>query len=86
MKKSLHAAPKEYRKRNASRWLFPSPKKDSPLLPLELVRQRLHRTLLSVICSENLRPISDKLDALCVVNWRAPAQSFPLPVERSITS
>ena len=36
--------------------------------------------------SENLRPISDKLDALCVVNWRAPAQSFPLPVERSITS
>ena len=36
--------------------------------------------------SENLRPISDKLDALCVVDWRAPAQSFPLPVERSITS
>ena len=36
--------------------------------------------------SENLRPISDKLDTLCVVNWRAPAQSFPLPVERSITS
>ena len=36
--------------------------------------------------SEDLRPISDKLDALCVVNWRAPAQSFPLPVERSITS
>ena len=35
---------REYRKRNVSRWLFPSPKKDSPLLP-SVVRQRLHRTL-----------------------------------------
>ncbi len=36
---------KEYRKRNVSRWLFPSPKKeDSPLLP-SVVRQRLHRLL-----------------------------------------
>ena len=36
---------REYRKRNASRWLFPSPKKeDSPLLP-SVVRQRLHRLL-----------------------------------------
>ena len=35
----------EYRKRNVSRWLFPSPKKeDSPLLP-SVVRQRLHRLL-----------------------------------------
>ena len=34
---------REYRKRNVSRWLFPSPKKeDSPLLP-SVVRQRLHR-------------------------------------------
>lgn len=36
---------REYRKRNVSRWLFPSPKKeDSPLLP-SVVRQRLHRLL-----------------------------------------
>jgi len=36
---------REYRKRNVSRWLFPSPKKeDSPLLP-SVVRQRLHRPL-----------------------------------------
>ena len=36
---------REYRKRNAPRWLFPSPKKeDSPLLP-SVVRQRLHRLL-----------------------------------------
>ena len=36
---------REYRKRNASRWLFPSPKKeDLPLLP-SVVRQRLHRLL-----------------------------------------
>ena len=36
---------REYRKRNVSRWLFPSPKKeDSPLLP-SVVRQRLHRML-----------------------------------------
>ena len=36
---------REYRNRNPSRWLFPSPKKeDSPLLP-SVVRQRLHRLL-----------------------------------------
>ena len=36
---------REYRKRNVSRWLFPSPKKEnSPLLP-SVVRQRLHRLL-----------------------------------------
>ena len=36
---------REYRKRNVSRWLFPSPKKeDLPLLP-SVVRQRLHRLL-----------------------------------------
>ena len=36
---------REYRKRNVSRWLFPSPKKeDSPLLP-SVVHQRLHRLL-----------------------------------------
>ena len=36
---------REYRKRNVSRWLFPSPKReDSPLLP-SVVRQRLHRLL-----------------------------------------
>ena len=36
---------REYRKRNVSRWLFPSPKKeDSPLLP-SVVRQRQHRLL-----------------------------------------
>ena len=36
---------REHRKRNVSRWLFPSPKKeDSPLLP-SVVRQRLHRLL-----------------------------------------
>ena len=36
---------REYRKRNVSRWLFPSPKKeDSPLLP-SVVRQRLRRLL-----------------------------------------
>ena len=36
---------REYRNRNPSRWLFPSPKKEnSPLLP-SVVRQRLHRLL-----------------------------------------
>ena len=36
---------REYRERNVSRWLFPTPKKEnSPLLP-SVVRQRLHRLL-----------------------------------------